>query len=338
MLLEQLDVIDISQRVSLEEFRGKRICVTGANGMLGSYLSESILRVAEYQGVIIQELVLFIHKSNMANYDFLRKSSLVKIESIANLNNYTPEIVFHAASPGSPKHFGNSDDMDHINSGVMSIFARKNLQNFIYISSGEVYGSPMPNPVSEDFMGEIDLSLSRSVYPKAKRKGELEIKELSEKFGFNSCSARLFHTFGPGVRESDGRSFSDFLWKAAKKDINGIGLRTEGQAIRTFLSLRDSAAALLLIACLPKSVGAINIGSSKPISVFDFARKVAELSRVPFVSTSGINSDIEESPFSIIVPDTSKMEKLGWKETLEISESIEITLNWIRKEILRNSK
>jgi UDP-glucuronate decarboxylase len=152
----------------------------------------------------------------------------------------------------------------------------KETERVLYISSGEIYGSDAPTPVSEEFVGKIDHELPRSAYPLAKIEAEKIGQEICVKYGIDFRIVRLFHSFGPGVRENDGRSFADFLWQCArgKEPI----LFSKGHDVRSFLYSEDAVAGMLTVFLKDQSTRPINVGSEQAVTILEFAKKVSELS------------------------------------------------------------
>jgi nucleoside-diphosphate-sugar epimerase len=200
------------------------------------------------------------------------------------------------------------------------------LPDIVFLSTSEVYGSSMSLPIKEDQVGEIDIGISRSIYPTTKLQTELLIQDLSQTFGNRFNIFRVFHTFGPGMRHDDMRSFSSFLWSVSKGNVPR--LRTSGTQIRSYLYALDFVVAIL---DYPISNSVINVGSPKPISVGRFAELACVLGGLdegPIFEQS--QELFLSSPNNFLVPDVVKLSNNGWSPTVDIESAITRTLAWMR--------
>jgi nucleoside-diphosphate-sugar epimerase len=206
---------------------------------------------------------------------------------------------------------------------LVSKFTRK----FLYVSAGEVYGIKSSIPMKESNVTNPIYDESRNSYPLSKIYAEEKCLELQSKLLVDFKIARLFHTFGPGVRENDGRSFADFIWRASqgKKPI----LKSKGNDVRTFLYTADAAVGILKQLMSESKVTTVNIGSEIPYTIFEFAQKVslaAGLSgEVEFEKTDNVNAQTK-----IIIPDNEKLKELNWHQTYDLDETIKKTIDWVQ--------
>ena len=241
-----------------------------------------------------------------------------------DLKQYAKEanVLIHTASPSNITKIESFEKLLDTNTEVLNLINPEVISRVIYISSGEVYGSAAASEA--DKSSSFDLSNKRNWYPSVKLTGEEMVRKFGPRVGTN---VRLFHTFGPGVKEDDGRSFADFLWAAARG--NDITLKSKGNQIRSFLYLPDAVNGVFKI--LQSDVEGddfYNLGSDKPSTVLEFAEKIAEIAGVSirFDLTEGFS----HSPNTTLLPDTSRLNALGWEMECEESFAIEKTLKWIR--------
>lgn len=237
------------------------------------------------------------------------------------------DIVIHAASPASPRSHSDSGSVFEAN----VLLTQRALESvrpggvFIFLSSAEVYGRLGAKPALES--GEIypELFGVRSFYPLAKLVGESIALSRND---VRAVVFRVFHTFGPGLRKDDGRSFADILWGAI---VEGqIGLLSEGSAMRSFLPLSDFISGVMHAVSNEAMQGLFNLGSPDAISILDFANEVAKISKVRVVRLSKMPASYVHSPIDYLVPDVSKLEAFGWNRKVNLGEAIHKTLSWIR--------
>lgn len=313
-------------------FEGKKVLITGGTGMVGSYLAEAIIRGSLSQGVSLSEIKITGKTLAPELIDRFSSHRNVKI-STDLLNDLSRtglyQVIFHLASPASPTQYSDLETLLHINSKCLANVVNETTERFIFVSTGEVYGNKR-GILSEEDHGIFGSESPRDWYPYAKLKGEEVSKGLCTEYKSNLNIVRLFHTFGPGVRRNDGRSFADFLYSAAAGDFPK--LYSDGSSLRTFLFSADAIVAILTILTKGENMKTYNVGSDSPISILDFAKKVSEIAGLggKIVFDTNISNGFFQSPNQALVPNLTRVSQLGWKNTTTLEESIENTLHHIK--------
>jgi len=334
--MKTLDIISgseiesIKERINFNYFSGKRVLITGGAGMLGSWLATSIVSATNRDGTSKTIVDIVSRRSNPKNlFQALQYSNCNYIQGdieSSNLQGY--DLLIHAASPASPTNFGSIESMNSVNSGPMAklVESSPNLDQFIFISTGEVYGKSAPLLVDEAFnCSNFGLS-DRSAYPLSKLAAEIELLKLAKKHSFVPGIVRLFHSFGPGVSQKDGRSFADFIWNAARNET--IKLHTEGNQVRSILYLEDAVVGILSI-LTKRFATPINVGSSIPITIKQLAHLIALISKVETPITC-VNNDYEPSSNNLLVPSNNLLKALGWDQRVSLETTIKRTLAWCK--------
>ena len=335
MIATENECLSLGSAIDFQWFSNREILVSGASGMLGSYFCSAMLVGSRLQGVAPPKFTLIVRSKESTNLkQFNREPNVEVIES--ELLEWIPDREFdfliHAASPASPTKYQNSKSVTDPNVGWIEHLAKTRMPvKTLFVSSGEVYGPNAPKYVDENFAGNPIPDSPRAVYPLSKLAGESALSELFKRGSTVSYIARLFHTFGPGLRPDDGRSFSDFLWAAAMG--MPIELRSSGEDIRTFLYVQDAIAGLLTILTKGDPGEMYNVGSDVPLKIIDFAEKVGRIGGVEVLSgnvDSCRNSDYIHSPNKSFIPSNKKLTSLGWSQVVSIEQGIESTLNWMK--------
>ncbi len=322
----------LSTRIDWDSLRGKKILISGATGMVGSWLTTAIL-LGIQKGLVSQvQIDALVHSGNVTNLRALRSHkalNLVTQQDLLEEAKLNYNLIIHAASPASPQFFRDKKTLFDINVNFLETILSKNSfkAEVIYFSTGEIYGAGHLKPVSESARGFIDLNLERSMYPLAKLEGEKYVIETGEEYSYQYNIFRLFHTFGPGMRIGDGRSFADFIWDGALK--KKPRLYSTGDQVRSFLYLEDMVSAVL---GLERSNLVINLGSELPVTIKNFAELVSE--------ESGLGGDLEyveqknnfkPSPNDLLLPDISLLKSKGWTQEVGLREAIARSITWARR-------
>src|SRR5581483_2889968 len=156
--------------------------------------------------------------------------------------------------------------------------ARAKGARFLLASTSEVYGDPLVNPQPETYWGNVNPVGPRGVYDEAKRFAEAMTLAYHRCHGVDVRIARIFNTYGPRMRPSDGRVVSNLLVQALRhKPLTVYG---DGSQTRSFCYVDDEVAGIL--ALLDSDlVGPVNIGNPEEYTVARLAEMVLEVTGSP---------------------------------------------------------
>ena len=163
-----------------------------------------------------------------------------------------------------------------------------NLPELVITSSSSVYGHSHEPVLSEGI--ELVYAPEKgglTAYALSKLTNEIQAMGYREIHALPVSIPRLFNAVGP--RQSGNYGF--VLPRFIKQALSGQPLTVygDGTQTRSFCDVRDTVAALDLLAGMPESWGrAVNVGNPREISILDLARMVIErsgsLSPIEFVS------------------------------------------------------
>lgn len=330
-----LEAQSILTRVNLSRFAGKEILITGGSGMVASFLVSILVRSFKLLNETQPRITLLVRDSTSSNLNEFFSEPSVVIEE-CDLVKWNPlrtyDYLIHAASPASPTKYGKPGEIEEANIGFLRRLETVGFpKDSLLISSGEVYGPKPPNPVPESFVAQTHVTGVRAVYPAAKLAAERMLLDAGIQKITSPKIIRLFHTFGPGMKVNDGRSFADFIWASAKG--SDISLRSKGQDIRSFLYLEDAAAGILTILKNGESGEIYNLGSQEKLSILEYATLVAAEANVRVIVPQDISDSdsYTSSPIHFLIPDTTKLGNLGWSRKVSSREGIRRTLGWARE-------
>ncbi len=305
----------------------RSILVTGAQGMLGHGLAIAVNKLVEMNKE--NNTILFLSSRNWSNVSNLiwknfPNCQFITNEQIPHLERQI-DLVLHTASPSNITKISSYKELEMANLGILRDILKNKPKKIVYISSGEVYGGGQSN---EDMaLKAFSKNKVRDWYPLAKLTTENELSKFQDDGTLEVCIIRLFHTFGPGVRFNDGRSFADVLWGATLK--KEIVLKSNGEQVRTFLYLSDALDGILSSA-FDQTLGLsiMNLGSEKPVTIYDFAKTVASVSGAR-ISFENVDS-FQHSPNATIIPNVERMSKNGWTQKVSLEDGIQRTIDWIK--------
>jgi len=328
-----IDAVSISRRVNLSALNKKRILITGAQGLIGNYLAQALAEAMLAQG--LSPLTLFLQSRRTLDHRQSWTSQLKFVEHLhfpLDFSEVFPpvDVIVHAASPASPSKYNSPESLYIPNiSGIVTALSLSQVpERQLFISSGEVYGLHTESLRSSEINPRFQSSGPRADYPNAKLVAEKLL--LDARFsGSRFNVARLFHTFGPGLSENDGRSFADFLHTAAKHKT--LTLYSTGHDVRNFAYIEDSVAGLLQILVSENDGQVFDVAGPSRLTIREFAEVVADLSgeEIVFEDTSAQRGRTPITGYPPI-PSTQALMALGWSAQISLEEGARRTLEFIQ--------
>ena len=321
-----------------EFFRNKRVLVTGANGMLPSYMIDVLMSISNEFGITIIGLVRNLEKSRMRlGYWFDNSNFQLFIHDVNIPFEYNGkiDIIIHAASQASPKFYG-ADPIGTLSTntiGTMNMLElayRKEVEVFLYFSSGEIYGELTESqiPTIENMGGYIDSMNVRSCYAESKRMGENICASYLAQKDVNVKIVRPFHTYGPGMALDDGRVYADFLKNCLLNE--DICIRSDGKARRAFCYLTDATLGFFTVLVKGIVGEAYNVGNpNEEHSISELAEILLNIFpeknlKIRFDKNSS-QSTYLKSPITRNTPSTLKIEQLGWLPSVAVNTGFKRT-------------
>jgi dTDP-glucose 4,6-dehydratase len=242
------------------------------------------------------------------------------------------KLLIHCASPANLNSVNlNPEDLLETNLVQILNFAKifsKTGGKITFFSSGEVYGHNPKLPTTEtDFSAFNHLEFG-GIYAESKKMAEmiLYLHSLNNQFNFDIY--RIFHTFGPGLKLTDGRIFGSIIESLYYR--KPILLRSDGSARRTLMYSADLLQAILITNCRPENL-VLNIAGEKEHSILELAQIASNLVSPKLEIIKSMDGDDKGSNNSIrrAVADTTKLANMGWKVLFDLETSFSRTLESI---------
>lgn len=304
--------------------------VTGGAGFIGSHLCEALL--GRGYSVLCVDNLLTGSESNIAHlktnpdFRFLKydiREPLAIDDDVA--------YVFHLASPASVIDYQEyPEETAFANSlGTYQLlqFAEKKHAKFLFTSTSEVYGDPRQHPQKETYWGNVNPIGVRSCYDESKRFGEMMVMLFVRRHGVDARIVRIFNTYGPRMRKTDGRVISNFINQALEgKSLTVYG---EGAQTRSFCYVSDLIEGIQKAMFTDKTKGeVINLGNPEEYQVIDLAKKIKEMigssSEVVFETLPQDDPEVRQPNI------TKARDLLGWSPTIQLHEGLAKTIEYYK--------
>jgi dTDP-glucose 4,6-dehydratase len=256
-----------------------RILVTGADGFIGSHLTETLVR----QGAKVRAFCLYNSFGTRGHLDRLDPEVQAKIEYFtgdirdsgsARAAVQGCDTVLHLAaliaipySYAAPESYVDTNVKGTLN--LLSAAKELGVKKFVHTSTSEVYGTAQYVPIDE----KHPLN-AQSPYAATKVGADQMAIAFQRSFGLAVAVIRPFNTFGP--RQSARAVLPTIITQIAsgKNEIRLGNLK----ATRDFCYVNDTVAGFLAVMRSEKAVGEVtNVGSDFEVSIGDAADIIAEL-------------------------------------------------------------
>lgn len=337
ILKEDIDNI-LKENLNWDKFRNTKVLITGASGMIGSYMLYTLVELNKREHYNMSLYALVRHPEKLDG-EVLPYINIIKQSVTEPIDTDVAfDFVIHTASPASPLIM-REDPVGTIAANTIGTYntleaARKGSgKGYLFISSREIYGQPYENQrvFTEDTYGFVNPLDPRSCYPEGKKAAETMCVCYKKQHGINAKIARLAHTFGPGMSIFDGRVQADFLKNVVNNE--DIVLKSDGSAIRTYTYAGDAALALFYI-LLDSDDIVYNISSEEStVSIKQLAETLVEafpernLNLVFDIPEDADNSGC--APFTLGILGSDKLKSIGWKPVYSLEEGLKRTVEYI---------
>lgn len=337
-LIRDMQSISDAGSIEWKNLKGKTVLVTGATGLIGTTLVNALAYASRKRGLNIR-LICIVRSEEKARRR-LHEDVILKMISLDQEIEMDEPVnyIIHAANPTSSAFFINNP-VETIKIAVdstvnlLELARKKKVEGFVYLSSMEVYGHPVKgHAVSEDEMAGFNTTVTRNCYPQSKQICEMICKSYQSEYGVPTKIVRLTQTFGPGVEYNDGRVFAEFMRCVVEK--RDIVLHTSGGTERCYLYTADAASAILTV--LTRGAPGQAYTAANPdtyCSILEMAKVVASEIANGKIDVKVENDDINRGYASELYMklDTSKIERLGWKATVGLSEMYQRMIDGLEK-------
>ena len=318
------DALQIINNNEVEKLRNKTFLITGATGMIGSYIAY-VLKVLNDEYNMNIHIILSVRNIKKVNDIFINdKNVTVLCQDVTKPFDYSEKInyIVHAASPASPKIMKDHPFETNIANCVgtyntLMLAKENNVDSYLFVSSREIYGEPIGDQTiftENGSLGEVNPLIPRNGYAEGKKAAENMCVSMREEYGINTKIVRLAHTYGPGMSLTDGRVQADFLNNVLNKQ--DIIMKSDGSSIRTYSYISDSINGIFKV-LLSSSDYVYNISDDKEISIKELAETLVEIS--------------DGSKLVIQIDDTLKKGSAAFKKGILSNEKIKKELNWYPK-------
>ncbi|MDR0321282.1 MAG: NAD-dependent epimerase/dehydratase family protein [Treponema sp.] len=328
-----------SGNIDWNKLKNKKILVTGATGLIGTFLVDLLMyRNINYNdGIIIYAMGRNKEKAFTRFNEYFDSDCFFFIEHDIQkeINLNAPiDYIIHGASNTHPIAYAT----EPINTILLSVLGTKSVLDFasiqnvertLFLSTVEIYGENRGDVESfnEDYCGYINCNTLRAGYPEGKRTAEALCQAYIKEKNIDIVIARCCRIYGPTMGDDDSKVIAQFIKNAVMGE--NITLKSKGDQQYSYCYVADACSALLTLLLNGKKGEAYNVCEPDcNLSLLQIADIFSDYTGKKIVFD--IPSSLESSGYSKATKallDNSKIYRLGWEALYPIKDGIIRTID-----------
>lgn len=310
----------------------KSILITGGAGFIGSHLTKRLLD--EGNEVICLDNFFTGQRSNIEPFSSEPRFHLLEQDVADPINVHAVDQIYNLACPASPPHYQFDPIMTRRTNfmGAMNVLdlATKTGGRVLQASTSEVYGDPLVHPQPESYRGNVSITGIRSCYDVGKMDAEGLFFDYQRVHDTDVRVVRIFNTYGPNMRDDDGRVVSNFIAQALQdKDITIYG---NGSQTRSFQYVDNLIEGMHRMMNQDVISGPVNLGNPAEFTIKELADTILRM--IPQSLSRLIQMDIPLDDPQQRRPDTTLAKQyLNWQANVPLNEGLMRTINYFQQVI-----
>ncbi|MBV9520292.1 MAG: SDR family NAD(P)-dependent oxidoreductase [Hyphomicrobiales bacterium] len=321
------------------EYKGRKVLVTGADGFIGSHLTEKLVQ----RGAKVTALCLYNSFDHHGWLDDLPEEARGKLtlargdirdSGFVRRLAQGQEIIFHLAalsaipySYAAAQSYAETNVLGTLN--VLEAARESGAMRVVHTSTSEVYGTALTMPISESHPLQ-----GQSPYSASKIGADMMAEAFARSFELPVAILRPFNTFGP--RQSERAIIPTIIRQALDPSCNAIQTG-DTSPLRDFTFVEDTAEAFLALGIAPNiQYGRpYNAGSGKAVSVKDIIELVLQATKCqrPVVQDPKRMRPAGSEVRALLADSRRLNEDTGWRPRIDLREGLERTIAWWRERL-----
>jgi UDP-glucose 4-epimerase len=322
-----------------ENYRGRRVMITGGLGFIGSNLARALIEAGA--DVLLVDSLIPDYGGNLFNVEGLESRLTINVADIRQQStmNYLVrdrDVIFNLA--GQVSHIDSMRDPEtdlEINCRAqLTLLEACRRHNpgvkVVYAGTRQVYGKPSTLPVNEQH-----LVRPTDINGINKAAGEYYHLVYNNVFHVRACSLRLTNVYGP--RQLVKHNRQGFIGWFIRLAVEGkeIQIYGDGSQVRDFVFVDDVVDAFLRAGATDAVNGDVfNVGGAEPISHRDLVEMLIEVAGNGSVRYVEWPADKKAIDIGSFYSDSSKFqEATGWQPSVSLREGFRRSVAFYREHL-----
>lgn len=302
----------------------RRVLLTGATGFIGSHVARRLVRGAGDEVIVLVRPGADLRRiADLAGQMRVVEGDLFAPGPWeAAVRDAAPDLCLHLAWYAVPGEYLRApENLDCVTASLRLLCLLGAAGCGRVVSAGTCF----EYDTDAGYLTEGGPARPRTLYAAAKH-GFFQIAEQFQKEqGRSFAHARLFYQYGPW--EDERRLVPHVITHLLRGESCAL---TSGEQVRDFLHVEDVASALCALGASDVR-GAVNIGSSQPVTVAKIARSLGALvGRPDLVHLGARETPPGDPPF--VCANTNRLRaEVGWRSAYDLQTGLEETIAWWRE-------
>ena len=346
------DMEDIySRRADWDIFDGKNVLLTGAYGMLASYIVYFLFYLKKEKNIDVTLTAVVRNKDKFykkfRNLDSIDECTVIESDLSQKLEISTAvDYIIHAASLASPQYYSVCP-VDVLqpntigNYNLLQLAKEQQVKGYLLFSTGDVYGAVNVESglIGEETFGAMNTLDIHNCYSESKRMAETMCKAFQVQYNLPIKIARIAHTYAPTMDiENDPRVFASFVKNIVNRQ--DIVMKSSGAGKRSFCYITDAVAGYFAVLLNGKVGEAYNVcNTSQYVSIRQLAECLANLYPDRHIHVVQKERSAEEHYTENVLllgsestPDNAKLKNLGWEAKVSIRDGFDRVVRYLERE------
>jgi GDP-L-fucose synthase len=320
-------------------WQGKSVCVTGAAGMIPSYLCELLIaegadvcgidnlergRIENLASIMDNEDRFYFTQGDCTDLEWLMGMlEACEVEVVFNLAAKVTAIDYNSTHHGE-MFFKNMQ----LQSIPLEAARLARVKRFVCCSTVCVYGHAAPIPTSEEYAEMNHPEPTNEGYGLAKLMGEKMATYYGQEYGMDIAITRFANAYSE--RDYFDWETSHVIPALIRKNLecDTVDIWGDGEQRREFLYAQDAALGILKVAERGIGYGAVNIGTGSNVSMNELNSIIQSILGVQKPVTHSFEKPTGHRER---LADNTKLKQLtGWIPETTLREGLEKTINGYR--------
>ena len=299
---------------------------------------DSKIYIAGHKGMVGSACWKILEKSGYTNLIGINSKKLdlsIQSDVFDFLNDEKPDAIIDAAAKVGGIYANNKYPYEFllnnmlIQNNLISSAHNLNISKFIFLGSSCIYPRKSPQPIKEDYLLKNELENTNQWYAIAKISGVKLIESLRRQYSRDYVSLMPSNLYGP--RDNFDLKSSHVIPALirkiyeAKENNKEVNIWGTGSPRREFLFVDDLAYAIKFVLENRMKEHLYNVGYGSDISISELVNIIMKI--INYNGKLIWDKDMPDGTPKKLM-DSSKLNSMGWRKTIDLKEGITLTYNW----------
>ncbi len=300
---------------------------------------DSRVFVAGHSGLVGSAIVRALGRHGFTNVVVRSRAELDLLDQLAVQRFFAREhidFVFLVAAKVGGILYNASHQADFlyenlmISANVIKAAADFGVEKLLYTGSSCIYPKLSPQPIAEEALLSGPLEPTNEGYALAKIAGLKLCEKFHSQYGKRFVSVMPTNMYGPNDNFHPDHShvipgMMRRFHEAKEQGVRAVTVWGTGQPRREFLYVDDFAEAALVIMDQYEEPTTINVGTGEDVTIRHLAEQMAEV--VGFRGEIVFDTSKPDGMMRKVL-DVSRVQSLGWKPTVSLTEGLSRAYSW----------